>query len=188
MRYSEINKFDVCNGEGIGCSLFVQGCEFRVFKNGTMFVRQNKDVYFDYQGIEKALCGKEWTEEIKNNFIELALKPEIKRISILGGEPLHSNNVKEVYELCIELKELCPDKALWIYTGYSFEQVINKDECDLYDLYRRSLLFLADIVVDGQFEKDKKDLTLAFRGSSNQRIINVQETLKQKKIILWSNK
>lgn len=175
MRFSEIVPFDVCNGEGTGCSLFVQGCDFQC--PGCF----NSQSWNFNNGIE-------WNENFKNIFLNCVNKSYINRITILGGEPLHNNNIKEIYELCKELKNIFPDKTLWIYTGYTFETVINKSSAAEEDIYRRNLLFLADVVVDGRFEQDKKDLTLAFRGSSNQRIINIQETLKQGKIILWSNK
>lgn len=172
MRYSQIVPFEVCNGEGIGTSLFVQGCDF--YCEGCF----NSSAW-DFNG------GYIWNEDVKQLFFTFIDKPHIKRISILGGEPLHNKNVKAVYDLCKELKNKYKDKQIWVYTGYTFENIITNHESDEEDIYRRNILYLADIIVDGRFEQNKKDLTLAFRGSSNQRIIDTHETVKQGKIILY---
>lgn len=176
MKISGIDYESVNDGEGVRTVIYVSGCSHNCkgCHNPTTHDINN---------------GIEFTDNLKKKIIHrITMRPFVKGITLSGGDPLHNNNVKEVYELCKELKDIFPDKTLWIYTGYTFETVINKSSASEEDIYRRNLLFLADVVVDGRFEQDKKDLTLAFRGSSNQRIINIQETLKQGKIILWSNK
>lgn len=107
MRYAQIRKMDISNGEGIGISLFVQGCHFHC-KNCF-----NQETW-DFKG------GKEWTPAVEEGFIKLAGKPYIKRISILGGEPLADENVKAVYDLIVHLREIYGDsKEIWLYTGYT---------------------------------------------------------------------
>lgn len=150
MRYASIRNFDITNGEGIGIALFVQGCSFHCkgcFNQCT----------WDFNG------GNEFTNEVKKSFIDMASYDYIERITILGGEPMHPINRKEVLELCNELKLKYPNKKIWLYTGYSYEQ-LNKD-CDLSDI---------DILIDGRFIESLKDYRLAWRGSSNQRIWDVK--------------
>ena len=112
MRYAQIRSMDISNGEGVGVSLFVQGCPFHC-KNCF-----NSETW-DFNG------GKEWTEETKNKFMELIDRPYIRRVSILGGEPLHENNLSEVLSLVKEIREKFPDKTIWLYTGYSIEDIVN---------------------------------------------------------------
>ena len=158
MRYAQVVPFDVCNGRQIGISLFGKGCF-----NSTAW---------DFNG------GKEWNDDVKQKFLELASRPYIKRISILGGEPLSYENVFDIYELIVEIKNKLPDKVIWLYTGYLFEYVINNQ-------FSRKVLELCDVVVDDRYVEELKDIGLPWRGSSNQRVIDVQETLKQNKIVLY---
>lgn len=180
MRYAQIIPFEVCNGEGIGCSLFVQGCHFHC--NGCF----NQEAW-DFNG------GKEWNEDIKNKFFEIIKRPYIKRITILGGEPLSSENLDEILQLIKEINMYYPDKAIWLYTGYTWEKIKNKFDEYKYTtfssgadewLLRYEIVGNVDIVVDGQFEKDEKDLTLKFKGSKNQRIIDIQKSIKEDMVIL----
>ena len=169
---------DISNGEGIGIALFVQGCEFHC--KGCF----NQETW-NFED------GEEWTNITKAHFFELADKPYIKRISILGGEPLHAINVLTVYNLCKEIKQKYPEKSIWLYTGYTLESFwINTGRVITDDfvperVYRNEILQYIDVLVDGQFVEELKDLTLKFRGSSNQRLIDVQESLKQNKVVLW---
>ena len=150
MRYAQINKFDVNNGEGVGVSLFVQGCHIKC--NGCF----NSEIW-NFNG------GKEWTQESKEELFEALINPYISRVSILGGEPLAKPNYLAIRELMREIKNKYPDKQIWLFTGYTMEE-INQSR----DL-QRTILY-CDVLVDGRFEEDKKDLRLRFRGSSNQRI------------------
>lgn len=165
MRYAQVVPFDVCNGKGVGTALFCQGCHFHCedcFNSET----------WDFNN------GKEWTEEIENKFLELAERPYIKRVSILGGEPLAKENYLEIKFLIQKLKRKYPDKKVWLFSGYTFEEILKNREL------MRTIIW-CDVLVDGRFEKDKKDLTLKFRGSSNQRVIDVQKSLKQEKVVLY---
>ena len=165
MRYALIRKMDISNGPGVGVSLFVQGCHLHC--KGCF-----NSTAWDFNG------GKEWNDDIKQKFLELASRPYIKRISILGGEPLSYENVFDIYELIVEIKDKLPDKVIWLYTGYLFEYAIN-------NRFNRKILELCDVVVDDRYVEELKDIGLPWRGSSNQRVIDVQETLKQNKIVLY---
>ena len=180
MRYAEIQEFDVNNGEGVGCSLFVQGCHFHCkncFNQST----------WDFNG------GKEWTKATKEKFLELVNRPYITRVSILGGEPLADENVADVSELVSRIKTET-NKKIWLYTGYTWEYLIKENRLMqnhtldsfvdpgnerqyLKYLQRHSIISLIDVLVDGQFVDELKDMNLPFRGSSNQRLIDIKKTL-----------
>lgn len=167
MRYASIEECEYINGSGIGTSLFVQGCHFHC-KNCF-----NQDTW-DFNG------GKKWDYITEMNFLKLVSKPHIKRVSILGGEPLADENVKYVVHLLKTIRNLYPDKKIWLYTGYTYESIIESGSFD-----RLSAVMLADILVDGRFIDEEKDLTLKFRGSKNQRVINTEQSLKEKKVIKY---
>jgi anaerobic ribonucleoside-triphosphate reductase activating protein len=164
----------VSNGDGIGISLFVQGCHFHC-----------KDCFnqetWDFNG------GKEWTKEVFDKFVKLADRPYIKRISILGGEPLANENVEDVWRLVLELKMLYPQKKIWLYTGYRWEN-IRDTATDIYQSYRQCIVSNSDIVVDGQFQTEKKDIgnkQIVWAGSTNQRVIDVNKTIESSNIVLY---
>ena len=135
---------------------------------------------FGYNLIEgaEAPTPKEWTEEIKNEFLKLVSKPYVTRISILGGCPLAAENREDVLKLVKEIRDLYPEKKIWLFTGYKWENIF--DSLD----GRKKIVELCDVLVDGPFEEDKKDLTLKFRGSKNQRLIDVQASLKNGEVAL----
>lgn len=181
MRYAQIRSMDVSNGEGVGVSLFVQGCPFHC-KNCF-----NSETW-DFNG------GKEWTEKTKNKFMELIDRPYIRRISILGGEPLAEQNLDEVLSLIKEIRILYPEKTIWLYTGYNFDLL--KSQYDEYKytpfaasadewLTRWKIISNVDVFVDGEYIDEQKDLTLKFRGSKNQHVIDVKQSLSQKKMVLY---
>ena len=160
MRYNTIKQLDIANGKGCRVSLFVQGCSFNCpgCFNGAAK---------DFDG------GKEFNNDTVSNLLEL-LKPEyISGLSILGGEPLHPRNRDEVIKLTKKFKEVYPTKTVWLWTGYLFE--------DIKDLLCESEI---DVIVDGQFVEELKDLRLKYRGSSNQRVIDVKASLHNDSIIL----
>lgn len=165
MNYAQIRSMDISNGEGIGVSIFVQGCPIHC--NGCF----NSETW-DFNG------GKKWTEEKKNKLLELLDRPYISRCSILGGEPLAKQNAQDVFKLCKEIKDKFPEKKIWLYSGYQYESLSREQ-------FKVSLL--ADVLVDGRYDETLKNPSLKFRGSSNQRVINIPETLKQNKVILYCN-
>ena len=177
MRYAQIREIDISNGEGIGVALFVQGCRFackNCFNTET----------WDFNG------GKEWTQEVEDKFIELANKPYIKRLSILGGEPLADENLDGVLHLVDRFRLLFPNKSIWLYSGYCFddEECWVKPKNDIANIYRfmrQEIIKNVDVMVDGRYIDSQRDITLKWRGSSNQRVINCQQSLQQNKVVLY---
>lgn len=184
MRYASIRSLDISNGEGVGVSLFVQGCPFHC-KNCF-----NSDTW-DFNG------GKEWTEEVKDKFMKLIDRPYIKRVSLLGGECLADQNLDEVLELVKEIRISFPEKTIWLYTGFEWNQIMNIKvmqpifSCEDLEnkiqnvLKRQEIIKQCDVLVDGEYIDEQKDLSLKFRGSSNQRVIDVKQSLTQNKVVLY---
>lgn len=168
MRYASMRSMDISNGENLGVSLFVQGCPIHC--EGCF----NKEAW-DFNG------GKEWTIETENKFLELASKPYIRRISILGGEPLADENCEAVSNLIIHLKSQMPEKQIWLYTGFTFNQVIKTIDV----LYKIVSILNCDVLVDGPYIHSLRDPSLKWRGSSNQRVIDIKKTLENQKITLF---
>lgn len=158
MNYSSIRRMDVSNGIGVGVSLFVSGCPFHC--NGCF----NSSTWrYD--------AGSEFTKDVETKFISLADRPYINRISILGGEPLADENFDAVLELLEHIRTVFGDtKEIWLYTGRTYEDICNHKYA--------KIIPLIDVLVDGRFEEDKKDPNLLFKGSSNQRLIDMNETIK----------
>lgn len=172
MNFATIKKHDVANGPGVRVSVFVSGCNHKC--KGCF----NSEAWdFNY--------GNEFTEKEENEVID-ALAPEyMKGLSLLGGEPLEPANQKGLLPLVKKVKEKYPDKSIWCYTGFLFdEQVVGKMANQIEET--NELLKYIDYIVDGKFQEENKDLTLQFRGSSNQRIIDVQKSLQAKDVVLWS--
>ena len=186
MRYAQIRSMDISNGEGVGVSLFVQGCPFHC-KNCF-----NSETW-DFNG------GKEWTEKIKNKFMELIDRPYIKRVSFLGGECLAEQNLDEVLKLVQEIRISFPEKTIWLYTGFKWDDIMcsfaglqadhvvsNEKDIEAWEK-RREIISLCDILVDGEYIDEQKDLTLKWRGSKNQNCIDVKQSFAQNKIVLYCN-
>ena len=178
MRYASIRNMDISNGEFCGVSLFTQGCDIIPHCKGCF----NSDTW-DFNG------GKEWTNEVEEHFLNLIDRPYIKRISILGGEPLARKNIDDIYHLILKIKHRFPDKIIWLYTGYEADTFLNTDiddKCEpLIKRLRKATTSLVDVLVEGPYIEKLKDQHLNYRGSSNQRVIDVQETLKQGRIVLY---
>lgn len=182
MNYASIREMDISNGESIGVALFVQGCHFHC-KNCF-----NSETW-DFND------GKEWTEDIKNKFLKLIDKPYINRISILGGEPLADENVENVLKLVNEIRISFPNKNIWVYSGYTFEetQLLSKGidpksiRFNRYNKMRQDVLKSCDVLVDGRYVDSQQDITLKWRGSKNQRVIDLKKTYQEKRIVLYEN-
>ena len=160
MRYNKIRKMDIANGPGVRVSIFFQGCAFHC-KNCF-----NPETW-DFDG------GKEFTDETINRVLELCDKEYIKGLSILGGEPLHPKNIEGTTRLAKKFKEKFDDKTIWVWSGFLFEQLKNQE-----------VLKYIDVLVDGQYVDELRDPRLKWKGSSNQRVIDVQKSLKQNKIVI----
>ena len=160
MRYNLIRKMDISNGPGVRVSIFMQGCGFHC---PNCF---NKETW-DFNG------GKEFTQDTINEVLDLCNQGYIKGLSILGGEPLHPRNIEGTTALAKAFKEKYPNKNLWIWSGFKFDE----------DLKGKDVLNYVDVLVDGQYKDELHDFTLKWRGSSNQRVIDVQKSLKNGNIV-----
>lgn len=172
MRYASMRNLDISNGENIGVSLFVQGCHFHCnncFNSET----------WDFEG------GYSWTEKATKDFLNLINRSYIKRVSILGGEPLTSRNVEEIFHLISTIRNLFPTKTIWLYTGFTWEQIMNPTNSD--DILRKEIVSQCDVVVDGEYIDELRDITLKWRGSSNQRVIDVKKSIENGEVVLWSD-
>ena len=214
MRYAQVRSMDISNGEGIGVSLFVQGCPF----NPHCYNCFNTETW-DFNG------GKEWAPDVKEKFLELIDRPYIKRVSILGGEPLADENLDGVLDLVTEINKIynfqkvdsvnhCkigvsedenadeirlsfPNKSIWIYSGFTWESIMNYEpsETDDFDyieesyidgLYekRKEIISKCTVMVDGRYIDSQRNPSKKWAGSDNQRVISIAESLKQGKVIM----
>ena len=160
MRYATIRRQDIQNGPGIRTSIFVQGCTFHCrecFNSET----------WPFEG------GKEFTQKEMNLLMELSDKHFIVGLSVLGGEPLHPYNIDTVIDICRTFKEKFKDKSIWLWSGYRYEEIVNKD-----------ILDYIDVLIDGRVMYDLRDFKLMYRGSRNQRVIDVKKTKEKGEIVL----
>ena len=160
MKYNLIRKMDISNGPGVRVSIFMQGCGFHC-KN--CFNKETWD--FD--------AGKDFNQKTIDEVLNLCSADYIKGLSILGGEPMHPKNIEGTTKLAKAFKEKYPDKNVWVWSGFKFDE----------DLKDKEVLNYVDVLVDGRYEDELHDFTLKWRGSSNQRVIDVKESLKENKII-----
>ena len=163
MYYSKIRKYDVSNAPGVRTTLFVSGCTNDC---EGCFNKELQD--FKY--------GTKWTDETEDEFMTYVKNPNVVGVNILGGEPMQQD--LSLLKLLIRIKQET-NKNIWLWSGFTYEYIINNVHC-------KKILNYIDVLVDGKFEIDKKDLSLKYRGSSNQRIISVQKSLKENKIILYN--
>ena len=191
MRYAQIRELDISNGEGVGVALFVQGCRFAC-KNCF-----NPDTW-DFNG------GKEWTQETEDKLIELASRPYIKRLSILGGEPLADENLDGVLHLVDRFRLSLPNKSIWLYSGYElslkkeyipvddfwndedeeyYRFITDPKDNNISDFKRSVIISKCDVVIDGRYIDSQRNPSKKFAGSDNQRVISITESLKQGKVI-----
>lgn len=161
MNYNKIRKMDIANGPGVRVSIFMQGCTFNCKK---CFNPETHDFS----------KGEEFTEETIKKIIELSKQDYITGLSILGGEPMHPKNIEGTEKLAKKYKETYPDKTIWVWTGYSFDL----------DLKNKSAVKYIDVIVDGQYKDELHNPKLKWRGSENQRVIDVQKSLKSGTTIL----
>lgn len=163
MRYNKIRKMDISNGPGVRVSIFMQGCTFNC-KNCF-----NKETH-DFAG------GKEFNNETIERVLELCNNENIEGLSILGGEPMHPNNIEGTTRLAKAFKLRYPEKNVWAWSGFSFDK----------ELKDKDVLNYLDVLVDGQYNDDLRNPTLKWKGSENQRVIDVQESLKNSNVVLFN--
>ena len=170
MNYADIRPIDVANGPGVRVSLFVSGCPHRCpgcFNPET----------WDFQ------YGQGFGEEQVRSILDLLRPGYIRGLTLLGGEPMAPANQPEVLSLVRRVRQELPGRDIWCYTGYLYEDLL----ADRVGEYGRALLEQLDVLVDGPFIEAQKDLTLRFRGSANQRIIDVPASLREKTVLLWDD-
>ena len=163
MRYNKIRKMDISNGPGIRVSIFMQGCEFHC--KGCF----NPETW-DFK------CGNEFTDETIEKVLDLCNYDHIVGLTILGGEPMHPVNIEGTTKLAKEFKKRFPKKSLWVWTGFQYEKIKDKE-----------VFKYIDVLVDGQFKAELFSPKLRWKGSSNQRVIDINETIKTGKIIEYKD-
>lgn len=170
MHYGEIKERDIANGIGVRVSLFVSGCTNRC---EGCFNKQTWDFNF----------GEPYTKKTQDKIIEL-LKPDfVTGLTLLGGEPFEPKNQEELLKLTNRVKNELPQKNIWCYTGFTLERLLNEEDY-CHSPFTLELLDNIDVLVDGKFEEDKKNIRLKFRGSENQRVIDMNKTRSMGKIML----
>ena len=162
MKYNIVRKMDISNGPGVRVSVFMQGCEFHC-KNCF-----NPETW-SFEG------GKDFTQGTINEVLDLCNQDYIKGLSILGGEPMHPKNIEGTTKLAKAFKEKYPNKNLWMWSGFQFDK----------DLKDKEVMKYVDVLVDGRYVDEMHNPKLKWRGSSNQRVIDVQKSLKENKITFW---
>lgn len=178
MNYLQIEKTSVANGPGVRVVLWVAGCKRHC--PGC----QNRESW-------DLNSGELFDEAAKQELFESLGKPYIKGLTLSGGHPLEPENVADVYKLVVEIKSEFPNKDIWLYTGYTLD-IFNltalkkgiSPDCIHYNTIHK-ILNMCDVIVDGPYIEEQRDITLPFRGSKNQRLIDVKETIKQNKIVQY---
>lgn len=169
MNYHNITKDDMLNGSGLRVVLWVSGCSHHC--NNC----HNQETWNPKSGIEFDISAKE-------KIFNLLDKDYINGITFSGGDPLHNNNAQIILRLIVEIKDKFPNKNIWLYTGYSWED-LQKEENTL----KRAVIQLCDVLVDGEFQENLSDINYHWAGSTNQRIIDVQKSLFDNKIVIYKD-
>lgn len=173
MNYLKIDTEDICNGEGLRVSLWLSGCDHHC--NGC----QNPQTWNSSNGML-------FDEYAKNKIFAELSKNHISGITLTGGDPLNKSNLNDVMKLINEIRYYFTQKTIWLYTGYTWEEIyINYLKIDSNFLKRKLIVSKCDVLIDGEYIDSKRDVTLKWRGSSNQRVINIQKSLIENKIILY---
>lgn len=180
MNYHNITYPDQNNGDGLRIVLWVAGCEHHCTNC------QNQQTWSPQSGIP-------FDKNAMNEILNELKKDYISGITFSGGDPLHPENVQNVLKIVDEIRVSYPTKNIWLYTGYTWEQImhpvitdINSEQLKMLQM-RKELVSKCNVLIDGRYVDELRDISLHWRGSSNQRVINVQETLKQKQIVLWES-
>ena len=173
MNYCNIKKFDIANGEGIRTTLFVSGC-----RNKCKNCFQPETWSFDY--------GDPFTKEVEDEILSTFEIPSVRGLTLLGGEPMEPENQRALLPFLERFKREYPDRDLWLFTGNLYEELTGElgDHPKCIEVTPR-ILELVDILVDGRFVEEEKRLGLRFRGSANQRIIDMNRTREEGSIVIW---
>ncbi len=172
MNYATIKKNDVANGQGIRVSLFVSGC-----RHGCRGCFNREAWDFSY--------GEKYTKDTEREILDSCAPEYIDGLSILGGEPFEPENQADVAELLSNFHRMFPEKSVWCYTGFTLDEIMGESRAHT-DKSDKILSFV-DVLVDGRFIEEKKDLSLRFKGSSNQRVIDMKKSIDKPNPVLWSD-
>lgn len=170
MRYGQIRKFDIANGSGIRTSIFVTGCTHHCYNCFN-------EEYQDFQ------AGKEWTDAETEEVLSYVTNPNVSGLTLLGGEPMQ--NAGGLLEVVKKVREAAPEKTIWVYSGYTLEALYALEGQQKKDVF--DLLSYCDVLVDGPFVDELRDPSLEFRGSKNQRILDVKKSLTQGEPVWYGN-
>ncbi len=173
MNYATIKNCDIANGPGVRVSLFVSGCTHHC--KGCF-----NEVAWDFE------YGEPFTQDTIDSILKMLEPPYVQGITLLGGEPFEPQNQGAIVDLLRQIKAKMPEKSVWAFSGYLFDKDIMAGKLGTKEITQEFVGYL-DVLVDGPFILEKKDLTLRFRGSSNQRLIDVPATLESGEIVLWTD-
>ena len=171
MNYCEIKYFDIANGPGVRTSLFVSGCTHHC--KGCF-----NEMAWDFNS------GKEYTTDVEGEIISSLSPSFIAGLTILGGEPMEVRNQRGVAGLVKRIKADLPEKSIWLFSGYTLEELLDVSNSRCHGEHTMDILNIIDVIVDGKFVLELKDLSLKFRGSSNQRIIDMKRSLAENRVVL----
>jgi anaerobic ribonucleoside-triphosphate reductase activating protein len=176
MNYIKISKNDIANGTGIGVVLWVSGCCCHCYNC-------HNTSTWDFN------AGQPFTKDTMQEILSELAKPYISHFTLSGGHPLEYQNINTVYGIVKAVKEKFPDKSIWLYTGYTWEEILEQykiwEDHEVNGICSLDVVSYCDVLVDGRYEDSKRDISLAWRGSSNQRVIDIKESLKQNSVVLF---
>lgn len=179
MNYLKIEHSDICNGDGLRVTLWCSGCSHKCHNcQNPQTWNVDSGILFD------ELAAVELLEELSKDYIS--------GVTFSGGDPLHEQNINEILSLINEIRTLFPSKTIWLYTGFTWEQIMHPVVTDDLNLERdkiietrKEIIRNVDVLIDGGYIDELRDITLKWRGSSNQRVIDVKQSLKQGKVVLF---
>lgn len=179
MNYHKIDPCSISNGIGIRTVLWVSGCSHHCFNC------QNPETH-------DVNSGRPFDDKAQTELFDYLSKPYIDGITFSGGDPLYDNNLRCICALIVEIRKIFPNKTIWLYTGYTLSDCdfhgVNGMNCNCNeDVYWYQIIKSCDVIVDGDYKDELRDITLQFRGSSNQRLIDVKKTIKVGHIVLWGD-
>lgn len=177
MNIAGIDYESVKDGDGVRTTIYVSGCSHNCYNCHNP---QTHDINY----------GVPFTEKLQNKIIEnIKKRPFISGLTLSGGDPLHENNLNDILSLVNRLHQSLPEKTIWLYTGYQFEDCLIKPKMcpeNIFRALRYEVIQNIDVLVDGRYIDSQRDITLKWRGSANQRVIDVQKTLQKGEVILWA--
>lgn len=172
MNYIKITKCDIANGPGVRVVLWTSGCGH--YCHGC----HNPETW-------DPCAGQLFDEKAEEELFSYLSLSFISGITFSGGDPMHENNIEKILELTEKIKKKMPKKNIWLYTGYVWEDIMEEIKEDESMIIRKKIIENVNVLVDGQFVLEKKDIKLTWMGSSNQRVIDVKESIKEKKVVLF---